>query len=268
MAQFGWEHSPKDIYNDVMTCVETLSQSLREDLTGVYLHGSLALNCFNPQRSNINLLVVIKQDITEPTLWDVIRLMIRHSGKPYPYMLAIVKESALFPWRYPVPFEFYYSEPIRMFYETMLTEGIQKRNTQATHHDLALHIACVRHHGICLAGQEVDYTFPVIPRLDYVDALMREVRSQYDNVMFDPVLAILTLCRAYYFLAEGKLASKDEAAVWVLKSLKADFYPVVSCLLDYYRGDADIIPFDPIDVAKCAAYLEARVSDLYARQEL
>ncbi len=266
MAQFGWKNAPTSLRDDVMICVETLSHSLRADLTGIYLHGSLAHGCFNPSRSDINLLVVIRQGLTEPTLWEAIRLMIRHSGKPHPYTLTIVKEASLFPWRYPVPFEFYYAEGVRAFYESMLTEGQQKRNPHAVHHDLALHIASVKRRGISLAGQEIEFTFPVIPRYDFVDALMREVRHAHENVMFDPVLTILTLCRAYYFLAEGAISSKDESAVWVLKSLKADFRPVVSHILSYYRGDVDVIPFDPIDVAKSAAYLEACVSDLYAKQ--
>ena len=29
-----------------------------KDLTGVYLHGSLAMGCFNPQKSDIDLMVV------------------------------------------------------------------------------------------------------------------------------------------------------------------------------------------------------------------
>ena len=39
-----------------------ISESKRiigDDLAGIYLHGSLAMGCFNPDRSDIDLIVVI-----------------------------------------------------------------------------------------------------------------------------------------------------------------------------------------------------------------
>ncbi len=34
-------------------------------LTGIYLHGSMAMDCFNPEKSDIDLLIVIENDITD-----------------------------------------------------------------------------------------------------------------------------------------------------------------------------------------------------------
>ena len=31
-------------------------------LTGVYLHGSLAMGCFHPKKSDLDLLVVVRED--------------------------------------------------------------------------------------------------------------------------------------------------------------------------------------------------------------
>ena len=38
---------------------------LKEKLTGIYLHGSLAMDCFNPEKSDIDLIVVISNDISD-----------------------------------------------------------------------------------------------------------------------------------------------------------------------------------------------------------
>ena len=35
------------------------------NLTGVYLHGSMAMGCFNPEKSDIDLLNVVEDDITD-----------------------------------------------------------------------------------------------------------------------------------------------------------------------------------------------------------
>ena len=34
---------------------------LQDNLIGIYLHGSLAMGCFNEKKSDIDLLVVVKQ---------------------------------------------------------------------------------------------------------------------------------------------------------------------------------------------------------------
>ena len=36
----------------------------KDNLTGIYLHGSLAMGCFNPNKSDIDLIIVIKNNIT------------------------------------------------------------------------------------------------------------------------------------------------------------------------------------------------------------
>lgn len=36
-----------------------------ENLTGVYLHGSLAMGCFNPDKSDIDLIIVTEEAPTE-----------------------------------------------------------------------------------------------------------------------------------------------------------------------------------------------------------
>ena len=43
--------------------VEQSRAILGENLVGVYLHGSLAMGCFNPRSSDVDLLVVVREDI-------------------------------------------------------------------------------------------------------------------------------------------------------------------------------------------------------------
>ena len=40
--------------------VETSKDIIGEELTGIYLHGSLAMGCFHPDKSDIDLILVIK----------------------------------------------------------------------------------------------------------------------------------------------------------------------------------------------------------------
>ena len=47
------------LYGDVIeSFVSVTKDVLREELTGIYLHGSLAMGCFNPEKSDIYLIVI------------------------------------------------------------------------------------------------------------------------------------------------------------------------------------------------------------------
>ena len=45
--------------------VEQSKRILRDNLIGVYLHGSLVMGCFNPQKSDIDLIIVIDKPISD-----------------------------------------------------------------------------------------------------------------------------------------------------------------------------------------------------------
>ncbi|MBP5186668.1 MAG: nucleotidyltransferase domain-containing protein, partial [Clostridiales bacterium] len=37
---------------------------LKDNLTGIYLHGSAVMGCFNPEKSDIDLIVVVNEPLT------------------------------------------------------------------------------------------------------------------------------------------------------------------------------------------------------------
>jgi len=55
---FGWSDCPDPIRGQVLGLLEALDALLGRNLAAVYLHGSLAMGCFNPQRSDLDLLVL------------------------------------------------------------------------------------------------------------------------------------------------------------------------------------------------------------------
>ncbi len=58
-------------YQHVLDGVVTLTKRcFREQLTGIYLHGSLAMGCFQPEKSDIDLLVVIGNELSDAQKLD------------------------------------------------------------------------------------------------------------------------------------------------------------------------------------------------------
>jgi predicted nucleotidyltransferase len=91
-------------------------------LVGVYLHGSVAMACFNSDRSDVDLLVVTRQGLSPTRRRAVDELMLTRSGAPYPLEITILTADQLRPWRHPAPFDFHYSEVWRGSLEQQLPE--------------------------------------------------------------------------------------------------------------------------------------------------
>ena len=54
------------LYQNILDkLVDVSKQILRDKLTGVYLHGSMAMGCFYPDKSDIDIIIVIEDDITD-----------------------------------------------------------------------------------------------------------------------------------------------------------------------------------------------------------
>ena len=56
---------PLEAYNLIDSFVEQSKEILKENLVGIYLHGSLAMGCFNPQKSDIDLIIVVNEPLSD-----------------------------------------------------------------------------------------------------------------------------------------------------------------------------------------------------------
>ena len=45
--------------------IDKSKEILGRNLTGIYLHGSMAMGCFNPGKSDIDLIIVVEDDISD-----------------------------------------------------------------------------------------------------------------------------------------------------------------------------------------------------------
>ena len=59
-----WRDCPDDVRNLVNHVLEDYRAILADNLVGFYLHGSLAMGCFNPELSDIDFLAVVSRPMT------------------------------------------------------------------------------------------------------------------------------------------------------------------------------------------------------------
>jgi streptomycin 3"-adenylyltransferase len=265
MAQYGWENCPEPIKHQVNEFVGTVSRCSGDNLIGAYLHGSLAMGCFNPERSDLDLLYVVNEGLSPQAKHDLARLCLEWSAQPVPMELSFVRQAVLHPWQYPTPYEFHFAEGWRKRFNDDLSSGAWQDwpdGETLTDPDLAAHVTITRLRGIRLLGQPLEAVFPEVPRDDYVDSLMRDVDFALEGMAENPVYAVLNFCRIYWYLVEGRVASKDEAGVWALDHLPEEHCAVVYQALQVYRGSAPVMTCDAASLTHFADNLHHTIQQL------
>lgn len=91
--------------------IELNKDILAENLIGIYLHGSAAMGCFNPNKSDLDLIVVVNSQLSDQDkgayMDGVVKL--NSIGPKQGIELSIVRQAVCSPFVYPTPFELHFS---------------------------------------------------------------------------------------------------------------------------------------------------------------
>jgi predicted nucleotidyltransferase len=221
---------------------EAIGAVFGADLVGVYLHGSAALRCFNPARSDLDLIVVTRGRVNEARKRSLARLLLDRSGRPYPLEVSVITESSLRPWRHPLPFEFHFSEGWRVRMEEALARRPFELVYSRTNPDLAAELAALRQRGRCLRGAPIAEVFPEVPARDVLDSISRDLRWAAANGR--DVYGVLNACRALAYLADKRFLSKAEAARSAADELSPADRDLVARALAVYEGREETLGDD------------------------
>ena len=202
------------------------------NLIGVYLHGSLAMGCFNPESSDVDLLVICKEEISNDTKKRIVkRLLNITQGSPNQLEMSIILERYLKSFEYPTPFELHYFHPNYLIDENYICGGNGLKDP-----DLAAHLMVTYHRGIKLYGPEVKMIFQPIDKQLYIESIFYDIGDAPSKIVEKPVYFTLNLCRVMYFLKEGIVSSKKEGGEWGVIHLLNENQRVVKQCLNVYTG--------------------------------
>jgi predicted nucleotidyltransferase len=266
MPQYSWQDCPAPVRAQVKRLVQMTRALLADRLAGVYLHGSLAMGCFNPSRSDIDLLMVTHAGLPAQIKRELAALLLEVSGAPAPIEISFLRRADLAPWRHPMPFDLHYSETWRGSYERDLANGAWQAWASSQQHDpdLAGHVTITLRCGICLYGAAIADIFPVVPSRDYVESIRADVEESLGRIAEAPVYAVLNACRTYAYLREGHIFSKDEGGAWALRALPSQHQGVVAAALALYRDDDDEGGLTTAALGAFAAYMRGELDVLSA----
>lgn len=210
---------------------------LGDNLVGIYLHGSAVMGCFNPAKSDIDLLVIVEKDMPDGTKRAFTDMVVKLSeqGPAKGIEMSVVKREVCKPFVYPTPFVLHFSEGHRTWYRDNPEDYVKKMN--GTDRDLAAHVTVLRARGVCLYGAPIADVFGEVPAEDYMDSLWYDIADAEDDIAEDTMYLTLNLARVLAFLQDGSVLSKKEGGEWGLKNLPEKYHKLLLAALSDYRGE-------------------------------
>lgn len=229
------------LFGDLLDSIVMAAEGILGDaLTGIYLHGSLAMGCFNPEKSDIDLLLVINREMTDGQKRRFMEIVVKLNARaPKKGLeLSVVKEEVCRHFVYPTPFELHFSPTHLRWWQDAPEDYIRRMN--GTDPDLAAHFTIIRKYGMALTGPGPGEVFGEVPREAYLDSIRQDVENAVEDVLDNPVYVILNLCRVAAYVEENLVLSKLAGGEWGLTRLPEKYHPLIRDALEAYRTDAEI----------------------------
>ncbi|MFQ3545328.1 DUF4111 domain-containing protein [Halobacillus rhizosphaerae] len=211
------------------------TQELRTNLTGIYLHGSLAMGCFKKDRSDVDLLIVVKEKISEKTKRKLIEGTIRleEQCKVYPLEWSVILQTEVKKPSHPVHFLLHYSA----FHKPHYLTNPDYKCEEGRDPDLTAHLMVTYERGRCLFGVPIREMFKKPEEADYFQAIYYDIHNAEEHIAENPVYYVLNLCRVYQYALTKMVSSKKEGGEWGVTFLPSEYHHLLRLSLKKYAGE-------------------------------
>ena len=233
---------------------------LQGNLTGIYLHGSAAMGCYNDLKSDIDLIVVVNHAIS---VADKLRYMqmvvdLNNTAPKKGLEISVVLKPVCKPFVYPTPFELHFSNMHLDWFRRDPYDYVLNMN--GTDKDLAAHFKVIYHRGICLYGEAIKDVFEDVDDAAYFDSIFCDIENAQEDILSSPIYTILNLCRVLAFKRDRLVLSKLEGGRWGLNNLPEKYNDLINAALDDYSSDA-FMAFEKTLSREFAKYMLTEIKD-------
>ncbi len=214
---------------------------IKNQLSGIYLHGSMVMGCFNPVKSDIDIIVVIENGITDEQKLNLMTRIVRlnRNAPAKGIEISFVKREYCNPFVYPTPFELHFSPAHLQWFFDDPKDYIDKMNGEDK--DLAAHFTIINQYGVTLCGSEIADVFGSVPREDYVDSIWSDIENASEDILENPMYVILNLCRVLAYLVDGAILSKEKGGEWGLAHFARQYQSLIGNALNCYRSNEKMV---------------------------
>lgn len=215
---------------------------LKDNYVGVYFHGSLRLGSFNPNKSDLDFIIVVKEKMdteTKERIWDKLLDNIDLFPKKG-FEFSVVLEENCIHIKHPIPYELHGSGDWIDQYRT--DKSIIINDSLKVDPDLASHF-CV----INVPNKDMDFgkpskeVFAKVPKEYVIDSNYQDTLECVEEITRNPVYCILNLCRFYALIRDGLVLSKYGGGKWALENMDSSYDDVIRLAMEDYMSDAEAV---------------------------
>ena len=229
--------TPHLAVNAVLSALSADVQAiLGQHVVGMYLGGSLAAGDFDPQRSDIDFVVVTVDELPDPTISALAAMHARLAAGGSKWGAEL--EGSYFPRRALRRYD-----PAHARYPHIERGG--GLSVEQHESDWVIQCHILREKGVAIAGPAPRTLIDPIGPGDLRQAVLGILRAWWAPMLHDSIrlhdsryraYAILTMCRIHYTLRHGTIVTKSAAARWAQRALGERWAALIDQALAWPRG--------------------------------
>lgn len=257
---------PSDVKEQIRNVTDTWLKCIGESVIGIYLHGSIALNCFVEGVSDIDILIICDRQLSRAERLLISKNIIEIDCKPSPLEMSAVWINDLNPWKYPTPCQFHYSDTWTEHYRNLLNGNIKDSfivDEYFCDADIACHAHLTNQSGICIYGRPIKEVFPVIPEKDFWNSISSNI-TEYDFQSYNPryfTSNILILGRILSYKKEKRILSKYEGGLWTLDYVPERFRYIIDNAIKGWYSEEKGLEYKKEDLDELRQLLINKIQD-------
>ncbi|MDQ6419466.1 DUF4111 domain-containing protein [Paenibacillus sp. LHD-117] len=241
MKSYDWKDCPPDVRRQADLIRNYLHDYLGKSLIGVYVHGSISLGSFLPERSDLDLLIVVDRALSAKERFKLMIAFLSLHRQPVHVEASIVLKSDMEKWSYPTPYQFHFSEHWRKRFEAMEAREddlFWRFEGDATDSDLACHVRLTKQFGVTLYGPEPSAILPDVPESDFWHSIRAD--ADYSAKLSGDLEneGVLSLLRIWAYKETGSILSKTDACQWAAGALPEPLRPFAENAINEYASNA------------------------------
>lgn len=241
----------------IQTACALIESILGRELMAIHLYGSAMDGGLKPL-SDIDLLVTVRSPLRDEQRHTLMQKLLAISAWPgtseiYRALeVTVVVWSQIVPWQFPPMRELQFGEWLRDEIANGEYEPAQPDP------DLAILLTKARQNSLPLRGEAASTLFEAVPERDLQHTFPQTLAlwNRADDLLGDERHILLTLARIGYSVETGQIASKDEAAAWLLPQLPEAHAKLLA------EARAEYLGLVTVDWAEKMPQIEAFVRDV------
>ena len=227
--------------NELMIKVnEWVKEILKDNYVGVYFHGSLRLGSFNPNKSDLDFIIVVKNKLSpevKEQIWD----KMLENEKLFPkkgFEFSVVLEENCKNIKHPIPYELHGSKDWIDEYRKDKTLVIN--DDYKVDSDLASHFNVINVPNDSMDfGKPSKEVFEKVPKEFIIDSNYGDTLDCVEEITNNPIYCILNLCRFYALIKDDLTLSKYDGGKWALDNMNSSYNEIIKKAMDDYLNDAN-----------------------------